>query len=68
MKPTNPLEGREILIEMTQQGQYVKVTAFDTKSLTEVSIQGPRSAGEAMLQRNAIKRLEYVLRKNGIID
>jgi hypothetical protein len=30
-------------------------------------IQGPASASEAVLQANALKKLEYVLRKKGIL-
>jgi hypothetical protein len=41
---------------------------MDTATLTEVSIQGPMSAGEKTLKLNALKRLEYVLRKKGIIQ
>lgn len=41
---------------------------MDAQSLTEISIQGPVSAGEETLKRNALKRLEYVLRKKGIIS
>ena len=67
MKPTNALAGREILLEMIPLGVYVKVTAFDTATMTEVSIQGPKSAPDSLLQSNALKRLEYVLRKNGHI-
>jgi hypothetical protein len=62
------LEGREIIVEFQPRGTLVKVTAFDTASLTEVSIQGPASAGEAVLKRNALSRLRYVLRKNGILS
>ena len=61
------LQGREIIIEFHQVGQVVKVSAMDTQSLTEVSIQGPVSAGEETLKRNAIKRLEYVMKKNGLV-
>ena len=64
---SNPMAGREIIIEFHPIGQIVKVTAMDTKTLTEISIQGPKSAGEVTLKRNAIKRLEYVLRKKGHI-
>ena len=46
----------------------MKVSAMDTQSLTEVSIQGPANAPEATLQRNAMKRLEYVLKKKGLIS
>lgn len=58
---------REILLEFFPLGPYVKVTAMDTKSLTEISIQGPASLGEAGLKQAALRRLEYVLRKKGII-
>ncbi|MCB1532482.1 MAG: hypothetical protein KDJ35_06415 [Alphaproteobacteria bacterium] len=61
------LQGREIIIEFHPVGNLVKVSAMDTASLTEVSIQGPASAGEEMLKRNALKRLEYVLKKKGVV-
>lgn len=60
--------GREIILEMAPVGSIVKVSAVDVASLTEISIQGPASAGEEVLKRNAIKRLEYVLKKNGIVS
>ncbi len=62
------LQGREVILEFHQIGQIVKVTAMDTKTLTEISIQGPASAGESLLKTNALKRLEYVLKKNGVIS
>ena len=61
------LGNREIIIEFYPVGSFVKVSAMDAQSLTEISIQGPANAGEAVLKRNAIKRLEYVLKKKGII-
>ena len=61
------LSGREVIIEFHPVGQYVRVTAMDTQTLTEVSIQGPVSAPKVTLERNAIKRLEYVLKKKGLI-
>jgi hypothetical protein len=61
------LQGREVIIEFFPIGTFMKVTAMDVQTLTEVSIQGPVNAGQEMLKRNAIKRLEYVLRKNGAI-
>ena len=63
-----PLANREVIIEIFPVGQFVKVSAMDTKTLVEVSIQGPASTPETILQRNALKRLEYVLKKKGIID
>lgn len=67
MAPTNPLDGREILLEFIPLGAYVRVTAFDTESMTEVSIQGPKNTAQKILEKNALKRLEYVMRKKGII-
>lgn len=62
-----PLHNREVIIEFHPVGAYVKVVAMDVKTLTEITIQGPASAGEAVLEFNALRRLEYVLKKNGVI-
>ncbi len=62
------LQGREVIVEFQSIGAYVKVTAMDTESLTEISIQGPANAPEHVLKTNALKRLEYVLRKKGVIS
>ena len=62
-----PLSGREVIIEFFPIGAYVKVTAMDVKTLTEVTTQGPASAGEKILEFNALKRLEYVMKKKGLI-
>lgn len=62
------LAGREVIIEFHPVGIYMKVSAMDTKSLTEVSIQGPANAPETTLKMNAMKRLEYVLKKKGLIS
>lgn len=62
------LQGREVILEFFPVGNVVKVTAMDTKTLTEVSIQGPKSASEQVLKANALKRLEYVLKKKGLIS
>ncbi len=55
-------DGRYI-VEFVQVGDYVKVSAVDPTSMVEVSIVGPPSAGEAALQRTAVRKLEYVLEK-----
>lgn len=67
MMAHNILSGREIIIEFFPIGQTVKVSAMDSATLTEISIQGPSNTPQEMLKRNALKRLEYVLRKNGHI-
>ena len=59
----NDESGKEVLIEMYQVGNSVKVTAVDPETLVEVSIVGAPSLGEEMLKRNAVNKLFYVLRK-----
>ena len=64
---TNALKNREVIIEFIPVGAYVKVSAMDTKSLTEVVVQGAAGAPESLLKQNALKRLEYVMRKKGLL-
>lgn len=59
----DPATGREVLVEFQQIGNAVKVTAMDTKSMVEVSIMGPATAGEEILKCNVINKLNYVLSK-----
>jgi hypothetical protein len=59
-------DGGEILIEFIVQGSVVKVTAIDAKSGTEASIVGPASAPRSVLEANAVRKLAYVLKKNGV--
>jgi hypothetical protein len=60
---SNSIEGREVFFEFHRIGQYVKVTAMDVETLTEISIQGSICTAEAILKREALKRLEFVLNK-----
>lgn len=64
---SDSLKGREIYIEFHRLGGFVKVSAMDTITMTEISIQGPPGAGETALKEAALRRLEYVLRKKGHI-
>ncbi len=66
--PKSSLENREVIIEFHVIGKIVKVSAMDASSLTEISIQGPSATPEEILKRNALKRLEYVLKKKGLIS
>jgi hypothetical protein len=63
-----PLKNREIIFEFFTLGAYVKVTAMDVATLTEAAIQGPRATPEPILRQNAMKKLEYVMRKKGLIS
>jgi hypothetical protein len=62
---TEKLEGREIIFEFMPVGNIMRVSAMDVATTTEVTIQGPLNAGEAVLKKNALMRLEYVLKKEG---
>ena len=64
----NKLGGREVIFEFRPIGNIMKVTAMDVITMTEISIQGPVNAGDAVLKKNALMRLEYVLRKEGKIN
>ncbi len=55
--------GKEVLLEFHRIGNAVKVTAMDPETMVEVSIVGPPDAGEEQLTRTALRKLEYVLKK-----
>jgi hypothetical protein len=56
-------EADNYIIEFTQIGANVKVTAIDPKTMTEVSIVGGAQYSQEFLKRQAVKKLEYVLSK-----
>ena len=55
--------GKEVLIEIYQVGNSVKVSAVDPETGVEVSIVGSPTAGEKIFKRTAINKLNFVLRK-----
>lgn len=67
MPTQNPMAGRDVIFEFFPVGNLVKVSAIDTKTLTEISIQGPTSVSKNILKMNALRRLEYVMKKKGLI-
>ena len=56
-------EADNYIIEFTQIGASVKVTAVDPRTLTEVSIVGGAQYSQEFLTRQVVKKLEYVLAK-----
>ena len=54
---------RDVYVEFRVQGSLVKVSAIDSKTGTEVSIFGPRTTPRDALIRNAVAKLEYVLKR-----
>lgn len=57
---TNGRDGG-VIFEFITIGAYVKVSAIDTATGTEVSIVGNPASGEAMLRRTALRKLQFVL-------
>jgi hypothetical protein len=58
-----PPRGSDIYVEFVVQGAFVKATAIHAATGTEASIIGPANAARADLSAAAIRKLEYVLRK-----
>ncbi len=54
---------REVIFEFISIGSYVKVSAIDTRTGTEVSIVGDPRRGEVALRRVALRKLENVMKK-----
>ena len=55
---------KEVILEFIVCGNYVKVSAVDPVSGTEVSIVGDRNAEQSYLESVAKKKLAMVLKKN----
>ena len=53
-----------VIIEFSQVGTYVKVSAFHEASMTEVSIVGDPRETKEYLQKTILKKLAYVLNKS----
>lgn len=51
----------DVLIEYQVEGNYVRVSAMDAATLTEVTLIGDRRAGRETLKRNVLAKLDYVL-------
>jgi len=52
------LRERDVLIEFYRVGGYVKVSAVDPETYTEVCIVGDPAAGEEFLSRTAVQKLK----------
>jgi hypothetical protein len=60
---TNEILG-EVLFQFIPQGNYVKVIAVDPNTNTEIIVVGDRRYGKQTLERTALQKLRYVIRKN----
>ena len=64
--PRRAFDGREVLIEITTLGAYAKVVAIDSTTGTEISITGPANANRSALEAAALRKLQFVLRKQSV--
>ncbi len=58
------LNESEVLFEVRQVGNAVKVSAIDPVTNTEVCVVGPVNASPYTLKMNAVRKLRMVIRKN----
>lgn len=58
-----PEKSREVIIEYVQVGGSVRVTAVDAATGIEVTFQAPAKASQADMQRIAVNKLKYVMKK-----
>lgn len=63
----DPCGNREVIFEFHPYGNVMRVAAMDTQSMTEITIQCPMNTPEPLMKSNALKRLEFVLKKKGIL-
>ncbi len=54
--------GSAVYFEIKRVGNYLKVSAIDSATATEVSVVGPLRS-QAQLQATALRKLRYVLEK-----
>ncbi len=61
-----PYDDNAVIIEFLQIGKSVRVSAMEPRSLTEVTIIGSSSTGEEELTRVVLRKLDYVMAKQGL--
>ena len=64
----NPFRNREVIFEIAPLGNVARVVAIDTQTMTEISIQCPLNTPQSLMKSNALKRLEFVMRKRGFLN
>lgn len=57
------MSNREVYFEMRRVGSYVRVSAVDSLTGTEVTVAGDAKAGVTALKQTALRKLQYVLDK-----
>lgn len=62
---SEPPKNEGYIVEYTVIGTSVKATAFDPRTLTEVSVIASTKTSREDLNKLAVRKLEYMLRKSG---
>jgi hypothetical protein len=65
MPPAGQTGGREIYVEFLRHGGFIKATAIDPVSGIEASIVGPAGAAREALSAAAVRKLQFVLTREG---
>lgn len=54
----------EVFFEFQRIGMYLKVSAIDGATGTEVSVAGPASGSRELLKRTALAKLRFVMQRD----
>ena len=54
----------DVYFEFQRVGSYMKVSAIDAATGTEVSVAGPATGSRELLKRTAMAKLRYVLERD----
>lgn len=54
----------EVYFEYQRIGMYMKVSAIDGATGTEVSVAGPASGSRELLKRTALAKLRFVMQRD----
>jgi hypothetical protein len=57
VEPADRLAGREIILELIDYGELVRVTAVDAETGLEATATGPRTAARSDLEKIALRKL-----------
>lgn len=55
----------EVIFEMTRVGSTMRVMAYHVQTGLEAVIQGPANYSPDLLKKNALRKLSYILQKQG---
>lgn len=63
LEPKDQTQDYQVIFEFVQCGNSIKVSALDMATKIEVCITAPHSASQTYMEQMALKKLQYVLKK-----